>query len=399
MEALSLSAAAQDQLIEKLLELVDSGEIYSALERAMKLTIGALPMLEVAIVFDQMDGAIKVAHPPENRRPHGMLRQAILAAEGKPKQFNSAERAALISAHQMLAREFQFVIELGRARGVNLALYLDGGTALSEPTMMTLALAARILRLIVRRFDRSTIAQVSDEDLKLGERIQRRMLKSDAPKLPGFKTAVSYLPALAVGGDFYDFAMNRSGELVIAIGDVSGKGVSASLYMSYLMAGLRQHAPGAKGPSELISTMNTWLVAVLEPGLFATMTICFVDPKKGICRFAQAGHAPPVLRSAARKVIDLGSDPGAPLGAADEIHAKEVRLGLSSGDLLLFTTDGVEEGENLRGEAFGTDRRDAALKRVNGALAGTLAVREALLDFVGATTSTDDMTIIALERE
>jgi serine phosphatase RsbU (regulator of sigma subunit) len=398
-EIAAASANAQEKLLEKLFDLVDTGDIYQALSEATKQLKQAMAMFDCVLVFDQMDGRVLLGEPEDSKRPAGLLRQAVLLAEGKPRHFNASERELLAREHQIIPRDLMFVFELGRARDVQLAFYVDGAMSLSEGTAQSLALACRVLKLIVKRFDRSQVAQVSDEDLKLAQRVQRRLLKNEAPKIPGFKSSVSYLPALAVGGDFYDFGLSKAGELVIVIGDVSGKGVSASLYMAHIMGGLREFIPIAKGPSELIEQMNRWLLEVLEPGLFATMAACFVDSKKSVARFAQAGHAPPVLRSAARKVIDLGSDPGAPLGASDDMKPKEVKLALSSGDILLFTTDGVEEGENARGEAFGNDRRDASIKRVSGALACTLAVREALLEFVQSTTSSDDMTIIALERE
>lgn len=394
--------AARDELLDRLFKLIEADNVRAALSAALVDLRELTPGIAHAAVLDRVSGEFFALQPEIGARDPAMLQAAFVAMENEQRSRNLAasERQTLASMFALQpVPGLMYVMDLGSVIGKPLMLYVDGPGALDEYGEMNLLLASRALRAVVKHFDSTRIAAISDEDLKLAQRIQRRMLKSQPPPVPRYKIAQSYTPALAVGGDFYDLQITPTGELAIIIGDVSGKGVSASLYMAQIMAALRQFVPEAKGPGDLLTTMNAWLAPVMEPGLFATMAACFLDPRKHSFRLAQAGHAPPVLRTIAKKVIDMSSDPGMPLGAMDELKPKEQRLGLSPGDLLLFTTDGVEEGENALGEAYGTTRRDAALKSAQGALAVTLSVRESLLSFVGNSVSTDDMTIIAVERE
>jgi serine phosphatase RsbU (regulator of sigma subunit) len=392
----------RDALLDELLGLTRESSLKAALGKGLQSLRNRLPQLSFVAVFDRINGDMHAAQPDASARPVALLlgASAGIVGEGRAIHFDPSARSTLARDHALpLTPQLMLAVELGVVLGKPMALYVDAAQSLDEVAELSLALASRALRAIVRHFDQARITSISEEDLKLAQRIQRRLIKSQPPPVPGYKVALSYTPTLAVGGDFYDLQITPSGELAIIIGDVSGKGVSASLYMATIMAGLRQFIPPSKGPADLLVTMNNWLLEVMEPGTFATMAACYLDPRKNSCRLAQAGHAPPVLRSANRKVIEMSSEPGAPLGAMSDMKPKEQRLALSAGDLLLFTTDGVEEGENALGEAYGNDRRDAALKSAQGAFAVTLSIRETLLRFVGSTTSTDDMTIIAVERE
>lgn len=392
----SLPGLPDDRVLDALLDLRNESSVRAALAEAVSLLTQTWPDLRAVLAFDRISCEVLAAHPTADCLDAASLQVSNASIEVATR-LGQPDLTALPAVQPALA--WAMAVDLGVVVGKPLALHLDASARPEPAALEALGLATRALRAVLRQFDRARVASISDEDLKLAQRIQRRLLRSQPPPVLGYKIAVSYTPALAVGGDFYDLQITPNGELAVVIGDVSGKGVSASLYMAQIMAALRQFIPLVKGPGELLVTMNTWLQDVLEPGLFATMAACFLDPRKNSCRLAQAGHAPPVLRSANRKVIEMSSEPGMPLGAMSELKPKEQRLVLAEGDLLLFTTDGVEEGENDAGEAFGNDRRDAALKGAQGAFAATLAVREALLGFVGGPVSTDDMTIIAVQRE
>lgn len=105
-----------------------------------------------------------------------------------------------------------------------------------------------------------------------------------------------------------------------------------------------------------------------------------------------------MLRTAARKVIEMGLDPGSPIGADMDLAVREQRLQLAPGDCLVLTTDGVDEGENSAGEAYGKSRRDQVLPAGDSAAEINQALRKSLLEFVGRYCSTDDLTIICLGR-
>jgi serine phosphatase RsbU (regulator of sigma subunit) len=144
--------------------------------------------------------------------------------------------------------------------------------------------------------------------------------------------------------------------------------------------------------------MHASLVPVLEPGMFVTVAAAYLNTRTGICRVGLAGHSAPVLRTAARKVMEMGLDPGSPIGAQNELTVREQRLQLAPGDCLVLTTDGVEEGENSAGEPYGKARRDQVLLSCDTAAEINETLRKSLLEFVGRDRSSDDLTIICLGR-
>ncbi len=240
--------------------------------------------------------------------------------------------------------------------------------------------------------------KLRDADLRLAQRIQMHLLSPAPTDLAGFNLALSYTPAMMVGGDFYHFDQRSNDELAVVIGDVSGKGVSGAMYMAFLVADLRHHVRVCNGPGELLERLQGTMTKVLEPGMFVTVCAVYVNTRTGMCRVGLAGHSAPVLRTSARKVMEMGLDPGLPIGAQDGMTVKEQRLQLAPGDCLVLTTDGVDEGENNVGEAYGKARRDLVLVSCSSADEINQALRKSLLEFVGRDRSSDDLTIICLER-
>jgi hypothetical protein len=279
------------------------------------------------------------------------------------------------------------------------SLYLESNRAFFFGEMVdTLRIAARLLGPLLDRAPEDAGLLITNDDLRLAQRIQRKLLPAPL-KVPGYQIAAQYLPHYVIGGDFYDVRMAKKNEIALVIGDVSGKGASASLYMSQIMSLCRMLLPQADSPSAFLTQINQLLGEVLEPGVFATMAVVFLQADKGQCRLALAGHNPPLLRTKGGRVVDLGFDPGTPLGASNKLDCKEQRILLGKGDAIILTSDGVEEAENARSELFGSDRRNAALERMPGADNMAIGLREAVFSFTGEERSSDDLTILVVERE
>lgn len=241
-------------------------------------------------------------------------------------------------------------------------------------------------------------AKMMLSDLRLARRIQYRLLPEQPPEVAGYEIDFSYTPALAIGGDFYDVTRLPSGELAVTIGDVAGKGVSGAMYMVFACAVLRARLATAKGPAEFLTELNQRVCPVIEPGMFLTVATMFLNPVTHVCRLALAGHNPPVLRTATKRVVEMSLDPGHPIGSSPDLSIRDQRFQLSPGDVMLFTTDGVEEGENPTGEPFGNDRRNDAMRQASGASDMNRRLRSALLGFCQDEVSSDDFTIICVER-
>jgi serine phosphatase RsbU (regulator of sigma subunit) len=241
-------------------------------------------------------------------------------------------------------------------------------------------------------------ARMMQSDLRLARRIQQRLLTEAPPELPGYELDFSYTSALAVGGDFYDISMLPNGELAVTIGDVAGKGVSGAMYMVFVTAIIRARLAVAKGPAEFLTELNQRICQVIEPGMFITVATMFLNPQTHVCRLALAGHNPPVLRTSTKRVVEMSLDPGHPIGSSPDLTIRDQRFQLSPGDVMLFTTDGVEEGETPAGEPYGTDRRDQVMRSASGASDMNRRLRGSLLAHCEADVSTDDFTIICIER-
>jgi serine phosphatase RsbU (regulator of sigma subunit) len=241
--------------------------------------------------------------------------------------------------------------------------------------------------------------ELVERDYDLAKRIQRRFLPAKVPEVRGTAFALEYAPALFVGGDFYDFIDLGGGRIAIALGDVSGKGVSAALYAARLASELRHHTVGEREPATILSKLNASLAAIDPEGMFVTLVLATLDVATHKLIVANAGHPLPLLRRADGKVGELGRGGALPLGVMDASEPDRFEHHLAAGDAVLFFTDGVSEALNAAGELFGI----AALQRTFARSGRTApdAVRSIVHDVraheAGAPPS-DDLTLICLQR-
>jgi hypothetical protein len=377
----------------------DPGEqALALLEAIAKLVPGALR----ASLVDWRAGWAMGRYPREGDISRNALFRAMALLKSSPGGVViwSPDEVRRLSAQIAAEAEPLIAIPVDEKVG----LLIEGGASGETQLSLRVALedfreATMLLRIPVSGVRAQAAAgsrKLRDADLRLAQRIQTRLLSKPPAELNGFELALSYTPALMIGGDFYHIEKRGADELVVVIGDVSGKGVSAALYMAYVVADLRLLIPNVPGPAELLIELQEALAPVLETGMFATVSAVYINLSTGICRVALAGHSPPVLRSAARKVIEMGLDPGSPLGAEATPNLREQRMQLAPGDCLLMTTDGVEEGENAQREQYGKKRRDQVLTSCESPAEINEALRKSLLEFVGKDRSTDDLTIICI---
>jgi hypothetical protein len=268
-----------------------------------------------------------------------------------------------------------------------------------------LRLGAKTIGPLLDRAPETSRLLITNDDLKLAERSQKRLLSGFKSEIESLRLATLYVPHYVIGGDFFDVIELPKKEVAILIGDVSGKGVCASFVTAQIIPLAREIASGCNGPAALLTRINARLSAQLEPGVFATMACAYISADKGACRLALAGHNAPVIRTKSGKVLELGFDPGAPLGASTKLDVKEQRVMLAAGDAMVFSTDGLEEAERLdegakqrKLELFGNERRNEVIARTSGAQNLAIALREAVFSFSGEERSSDDLTIVVVER-
>ena len=231
--------------------------------------------------------------------------------------------------------------------------------------------------------------------LQLAADVQRRLLPASKPHVPPFDIAARYVPSFELGGDFYDF-INLDGHLGIAMGDVVGKGVAASLLMASVRASLRAYAQDVYDLDEVISRVNDALCRDTLDNEFATIWYGVFDPAALRLTFANAGHEPPMLlRDGEIRWLDTG---GMIVGVDPHQLYQKTLCELSVGDTLLLYTDGLVDAFNPEGERFGRDRIEAALKETDGKSANEALnhMLWSMRKFTGARRSVDDTTLVVL---
>ncbi|MGZ5024113.1 MAG: GAF domain-containing SpoIIE family protein phosphatase [Chthoniobacterales bacterium] len=243
-----------------------------------------------------------------------------------------------------------------------------------------------------------------DHDLQIAREIQRIMLPAEAPKIEGFEISGLNIPASQVSGDYFDYITVDEERLGVAIADVSGKGVPASLIMAICRSVQRSQAPGSSSPSEVLKKVNRQLYPDIKEDMFISMAYLILDHVRATVTLSRAGHDAPLLyRSATRELTPL-KPPGLVLGidsgsVFDRISA-DVAVPLEKDDCLILYTDGVTEALDAEGDEFGLDRMMHSVKA--SAEEGPKAVISRLLEdvrsFIGAAPQHDDITLIVIRK-
>jgi phosphoserine phosphatase RsbU/P len=240
-----------------------------------------------------------------------------------------------------------------------------------------------------------------NRELELAREVQERLFPQEFPNLPGFDYAAKCRPALVVGGDYYDFIPVSDTGLVIAIGDVSGKGISAALLMATLRAFLRgQTIDRHTDLTAVIANLNRLVYESSGPDRYATFFLAVVDSSSRILNYVNAGHNSPILLRASGADADVLrlDEGGTVVGLMPDGCWVQGQVILKSGDLLVAFTDGISEAMNASDEEWGVDRLIAALR-------STFATPpQAMLDrimaradsFVATAPQHDDMTLIIM---
>lgn len=240
------------------------------------------------------------------------------------------------------------------------------------------------------------------KEFSIAHRVQQRMLPQQPPEIPGCTVAASCHPAQEVGGDLFDFLPLPDGRWSIGVGDVSGKGVPAALYMTLTKGLLVATTQDSSDLLEIIGSVNGHIHAATERKTFVTMALGAFDPGTRQFDHVRAGHNPIVWRSAAAGSTSLLKPPGLGLGiVSDGIFRRAVRLErlqLGSGDALVFYSDGLTEAMNESKEQFGEDRLMQVVEDADGLDAGRVRERilESVTQFLDGVAPQDDMTIVVL---
>jgi phosphoserine phosphatase RsbU/P len=238
------------------------------------------------------------------------------------------------------------------------------------------------------------------KELEIAKEIQDTFLPETTPDIPGIGIAAATIPAMEIGGDFYDFIPAGGNRWGIAMADVSGKGISAALFMALSRTLL--HVCGGTGldPTAAIRQANRWIYEDGRSSMFVTVFYGVLDPAGMRFSYVNAGHNPP-LQVREDGVQELGGSRGIALGVVPDVDIPATALELRHGDILVLYTDGVTEAFNEHDEAFGEDRlRDFVREnRTKPARAVLDCLIAEIRRFTGTAAQSDDITLVIVKIE
>ena len=251
-----------------------------------------------------------------------------------------------------------------------------------------------------RLFDDAMGKRRLDPELKAAAVLHARLQPAPLSGLPGWDVSAVSVPCREVGGDYVDyFRRAKDGRLIVALGDVAGKGMGAALLMASLHAAVHAQAETGAQPRAVLGELNRYIHASTPAEAYATLFYAEIDVDSGLLTAASAGHNAPFLRSPRADLVRLEAG-GIPLGLLPGAAYEQETMTIPRGGLLLAYSDGITEWTNPEGEEFGEVRLAEVLGRTaEPTAAGTREhVREAVWRFARGGASTDDVSLLVVAR-
>jgi len=404
-------------LISKVgITLLASATLNETLEQIVALVFEAVPADRCLIMMrDEGSEDLRVAvarlrdragEVGEIRVSRNVLDEVVI--RGKSVLTSDAQHDPRFASGTVVLQGVRSVlaVPLGVSEKVFGIIYADSPIAEGRFTedhlkvLTTLASVAAIrvenTRLVEARLERERL----ERELALASEIQQRFQPTAPPQVNGYELQGISFPCYEIGGDYYDFIEREDGRLVIALGDVSGKGTAAALLMSSLHAAVHAQSGSHDSLVATISAVNRYLADNIPANRFVTLFYAELDPGSGALSFLNAGHNPPLIVHAAGTVEQLASG-GLPLGIKPDADYREGRTQLQPGDVLVIYSDGVTEAVSPTGEEFGPTRLYEVVSRnVTSSAAGIRdRIESALTKFAQGTAAADDITLVIVKRQ
>ena len=254
----------------------------------------------------------------------------------------------------------------------------------------------RQLAEIVKESEAKIERKKIEHELSIARSIQQSFLPDRHPQIAGIDLAAHAVPALQVGGDFYDFISLGENQLGLVIADVSGKGMPAALLMALSCALIRVISSEGISLQEVVEKANERIHDYATEGYFITVFYGIMDLKEKKLQYIRAGHNPPLLYRPTSDDFIFLEGPGMGLGVVKNISLETREIELSAGDILVFFTDGVTEAINPHSEAFGVDRLCQLVRRHHKKSAREIIekLEEEMTTFTSGEPQFDDITIM-----
>lgn len=241
------------------------------------------------------------------------------------------------------------------------------------------------------------------KELEIARRVQMSLLPKSSPTAKGYDIAGTCIPAFEVGGDYYDFVNLGGTKIGIAIGDVSGKGVPAAIYMTLTKGILQSHAEENISPKKVLSKVNSLMYRTIDRNSFVSMFYAILDVEARKIRFARAGQCPVILAQRHNEdgtfLTPKGMALGLEVGTVFDSVLEEQEMALKPDEVLVFYTDGFTEAMNERGDEFGEERlvQSVARHRHRSATDIINGICADVTTFTRGWQQHDDMTMVVVK--
>jgi len=248
--------------------------------------------------------------------------------------------------------------------------------------------------------EQSIEKQRMEQELLVAQQMQRKLLPGNLPKSEAYEIAAVSVPAYEVGGDYYDILPLENGSIGVVVGDVSGKGASAALYMAQVKGIFQSLGTYIHQPGDLLRRMNSTLCRNTDKKFFVSLLYGLLDTTSGSLVFSRAGHCPLLHISGAEsrfikpRGMGLGLNNTSPFAESLE----ETRLQLHPDDLIVLYTDGITEAKNAAGEEYDQERLASIVERYKPFRTDEIvsAIVSDVKQFRDTMEAEDDMTVLVL---
>lgn len=238
-----------------------------------------------------------------------------------------------------------------------------------------------------------------EKELEIASSLQKKLVPSGFKKMSKFEVAGTYIPAKEVSGDYYDCIELDEDRVLLLIGDVSGKGVPAGLFMMMVRTFLHTILKHENDLTRIIGHMNDYLTANSESTMFLTVFMCFLNIRTGDIEYVNGGHMAPILRKTDGTLEELGTQ-NLICGMFEGVNYELGKASLAPGETLYIYTDGITEAQTETGDMYGVGRLEDVIKTSDHEKgAGDLAnaVLDSVKTFVCGAPQSDDITILVVK--
>ncbi len=242
------------------------------------------------------------------------------------------------------------------------------------------------------------------KELEIAAKVQLSLLPKEYPLIPGYQIAGISIPAKEAGGDYYDFVKLHKEKTGVAIGDVSGKGVGAAIYMTLTKGILQAHAEENASPSTVLGKVNKLLYKTIEKNTFVSMFYAILNTKNHSLTYSRAGHNPGIFCSGksdeTKLLMSSGIALGLEEGAIFDKTLSEVTINIDTGDIIVLYTDGFTEAMNKKREEFGEAHLMKIIKEYRRLHPGEMieTILKEVHKFTADFPQNDDMTMVIVKR-